>query len=674
YSWGYRTALDFSKGGRQEASFIVLSSRQLYSAYVYYGAPNGVRLEPPKFEFFHHGGDAILDGVPVKIATKLAKGAFLVRDVKSESGYAQLSDGEKVKGLDFRQSVAIRDGARFFRARIKDATGGDRAVTLLYAVPLPDGELAWWDDPRRRRTADETKFLEYDNTWGEECGRGPHSRWPIGAVTAGGRGVAVGIDPKAPAYYRIALNPKLRLLYIAYDLGLASPERDYADVSFCVYGFKAEEGFRGALEKYRQLNRDDFVSRVKKHGAWVPFKALSKMPGGNVDDFHLRFNEYMWDTKFDDEHDILSLRYKEPCTWWMKLKNRDGGLPKYSECLAFAQEELKRGVPDAQAWATSVFKDRFGRPAGMILNKPWCFGISWSMNAAAAIKGEMTEYKFKQSERDFEKNYGGREFPKGVDGEYVDSAELSCTLAADYDRDHFAAMKAPLTFSLDEYRPVVFKGLSVWDYCQDISRRLRERNRVLFANATPNHWSYLTPVMDAVGIEIGWNDGGKWQPDSPEQLIFWRAVAGDKPYCFLMTNNSSFTREKTEAFMKISLAYGLFPGFQCNYFYDGGGRHERDRDLWKKYMPLIRRVSEAGWRPVNRLAACEGVGVVMEQFGEKYLTLFNHGKKPADVKISFKVPVFSVRDLVKESDYAVNGDGLKLTLAAADVMLLELKD
>jgi hypothetical protein len=358
----------------------------------------------------------------------------------------------------------------------------------------------------------------------------------------------------------------------------------------------------------------------------------------------------------------------------MKLKNRDGGLPKYSECLSFAQEELKRGVPDAQAWATSVFKDRFGRPAGMILNKPWCFGISWSMNAAAAIKGEMTEYKFKQSEQDFEKNYGGREFPKGVDGEYVDSAELSCTLAADYDRDHFAAMKAPLTFSLDEYRPVVFKGLSVWDYCQDISRRLRERNRVLFANATPNHWSYLTPVMDAVGIEIGWNDGGKWQPDSPEQLIFWRAVAGDKPYCFLMTNNSTFTREKTEAFMKISLAYGLFPGFQCNYFYDGGGRHERDRDLWKKYMPLIRRVSEAGWRPVNRLAACEGAGVVMEQFGEKYLTLFNHGKKPADVKISFKVPVFSVRDLVKESDIAMNGDGLKLTLAAADVMLLALKD
>ena len=673
FGWGYRTAMDFSKGGRQEAKLTVLSSREINNVYAYYSAPKGVKLEPPKFEFFRPGGNALLDGVPVMAAKKFEKASFLVRDVKAESGYSRLADGVAAKGLSFTQKSENRSGVRFLSGRIEDVTKQDRAVTLLYAVPLPaKGKITWWDDPRRSREADPSKLTELENTWGEQCGRGPHSRWPIGAVAVDGRGIAIGIDPMKPAYYRIALNPKLRILYIAYDLGLASPERNYADLSLCVFGFKAEEGFRGAFEKYRTLYPEAFADRVKRHGGWVPFKALSKIPGGNVDDFHIRFNEYMWDTDFDDEHQILSLRYKEPCTWWMKLKNEAGGLPSYAECLAFAQAELKRGLPDAQAWATSVFKDSFGRPAGMILDKPWCFGIAWSMNAAPGIAGEMTEYKLKQSEKDFQGNYSGNEYPKGRDGEYVDSVELACTVAADYDRNHFAAMKAPLTFSLDEYRPVVFKGLSVWDYCYDLSRRLRERNRIMFANSTPNHWSYLTPLMDAVGIEISWNDGGKWKCDPPEQLLLWRSIAGDKSFCFLMTNDERFTREMTEAFMKVSLAYGLFPGFQCNYFFDGGNRHNRDRDLWKKYMPLIRRLSESGWRAVNRLAKCEGDGVVMEQFGEKYLTLYNHGKGCADVKMEFLVPVTGARELIENAEVAVQKGKAKFQLEPDDVMMLEL--
>jgi len=284
----------------------------------------------------------------------------------------------------------------------------------------------------------------------------------------------------------------------------------------------------------------------------------------------------------------------------------------------------------------------------MILDKPWCKGIAWSMNAAAGVAGEMTEYKLKQSEEDFQRHYGGKTFPKGVDGEYTDSAELACTVANDYYRKHFAAMKAPLTFATDSFRPCVFKGLSVWDYCQDLSRRLHAANRVHFANATPNHWSYLTPLMDAVGIEIGWGDDGEWKPDGPEQLIYWRAVAGDKPYCFLMTNGEGFTREMTEKFMKLSLAYGLIPGFQPNYYYDGKGRHDRDRDLFKKYLPIICRFSEAGWRPVNRLANVLGTGLVAEQFGDRFLTVHNQG--PCEAR--------GVLKLLSESGKAVAADAL----------------
>ena len=688
--WGHHADLDFSGPGRQEKKVTIYCNGRLDNVYAYYSASSGITLEPLKIELYDPVADACLDGVPVMRPDEALGAGFLMRDVGADGGYVRLDGWTVTRGIRFSEGCERDGDVRRITGRLEDTTGADRALTLLYAVPLPEGEIVWWNDPRQSRTADPASLCELCNVTGESSGRGAHSKWPIAAVTVGGRGIGIGIDPLRPAYYRFALNPKLRLLYIAYDLGLAAPERDFADVSLCVFDFPAEEGFRGALEKYRSIYPDAFAARVTKHGGWVPFEALSKLPGGQVEDFGFRFNEYMYDTAFDDAHGILSLRYKEPCTWWMKLKGASGGLPSYDECLARA-EELSRGIsrPEdweteedrrnaldgAQTWLTSVFRDRKGQPAGMILDKPWCHGIAWSMNAAPGIPcppGGMTEYSYKQSEADFEANYGATEFPEGRDGEYVDSSELACTVAEDHDRAHFAAMRSPLTFSADGHRPVVFKGLSVWDYCEDLSRRLRARNRVLFANATPNHWSYLTPLMDAVGIEIGWGDGGEWNPAGAEQLLYWRAVAGDKPYCLLMTNGPQFTREMTEKYMKLCLAYALLPGFQSNYFFDGAGRHERDRDLWRKYMPLICRLSEAGWRPVNRLASAAGAGLVCEQFGERYLTLYNHGSEPVTAEVTFMVSVASVTDLVSGAALPVVGGKSSLEFGPGEVAVLEV--
>ena len=89
-------------------------------------------------------------------------------------------------------------------------------------------------------------------------------------------------------------------------------------------------------------------------------------------------------------------------------------------------------------------------------------------------------------------------------------------------------------------------------------------------------------------------------------------------------------------------------------------------------MPLIRRLSESGWRAVNRLAKCEGDGVVMEQFGEKYLTLYNHGKGCADVKMEFLVPVTGARELIENAEVAVQKGKAKFQLEPDDVMMLEL--
>ena len=671
YGWGYRTWVDLSKPGRQEATLTVFPERPIYGAYVYYGAPAncGAKMEAPEFTFYRPAGDAILDGMPVTNPGRFRKAGFLVRDAAAMGGYSAIGPDAPAKGLALDCTQKWRDGARFVSARLKGVEGGDRAVTLVYAVELPPGEIVWWDDARRRRLADPSRRCELNNVLGGECARGGLSRYPIGAVTVGGRGIAIGIDPEVPGFFRIAVNPRLRLLYIAYDIGLAVPERNYGDVALTVFGFSGEEGFRGAYDAYRRLYPKSHEARVKKHGIWSAFEPIHKIK--DPDDFHFRFNEYMYDAAFDDAHGILSLRYKEPCTWWMKLTGESGRLPTYAECLAKAQDELRKGVPDARAWATSVFRDESGDPAGMILDKPWCKGIAWSMNAAPGIKGEMTEYTFKQSETDFQANYGKTEYPEGRDGEYVDSSELACTLAADFDRRHFAGMKAPLTFSQDRFLPCVHKGLCVWDYSQDIARRLRARGRVLFANATPNKWSFLTPQMDAVGLEIDWLPGGKWKPSPEEDLLYWRTVAGDKPYCFLMTNRKNFSYGATERYMKLCLAYAFMPGFQPNYFFTLG-YHERDRALFRKYLPTICRLSEAGWRPVNRLASTETAGMRVEQFGDRFITAINHGKDAGTAAVRFAAPGVAVTDMLTGRRVETAGGIANIPLAPGESVALEL--
>ena len=351
---------------------------------------------------------------------------------------------------------------------------------------------------------------------------------------------------------------------------------------------------------------------------------------------------------------------------------QNGAVATYEECVAKAKEELAKGVPDARAWETSVFKDERGWPVGSILNKPWCNGIAWSMNAAPGISG-FSEFLFKQgSAEDCAKRYS-KPKPEGWDGEYIDSSELACTVHEDFDRRHFTAMRTPLVYSADRKTPCVYSGLCVQEYMAEIHRRMLATDRISLANATPYKWSWLVPQADVAGYEISWCVDGKWKPSPEEQLVYWRALAGAKPYCFLMDvpGASKFTSEMTERYFKLSLAYGFLPGFQPSLFKTGV--HDRDRELFKRYVPLCKVVSEAGWRPVNRLVSTDTPGVRIEQFGESYVTVFNHGDAEAAAELRLlRGGAAKCKDLVSRRDVGFVGGGAVILAGSGDVAVLEI--
>jgi hypothetical protein len=122
-------------------------------------------------------------------------------------------------------------------------------------------------------------------------------------------------------------------------------------------------------------------------------------------------------------------------------------------------------------------------------------------------------------------------------------------------------------------------------------------------------------------------------------LLYRRAVCGPKPYCFLMNSNfDQFSMEMTEKFMKRSLAFGVFPGFfsadaSTGHYFTRPELYDRDRPLFKKYIPLCKRVAEAGWQPVP-LARSNHPSIHVERFGDSFLTVFNDTREACDVTIT----------------------------------------
>jgi hypothetical protein len=124
--------------------------------------------------------------------------------------------------------------------------------------------------------------------------------------------------------------------------------------------------------------------------------------------------------------------------------------------------------------------------------------------------------------------------------------------------------------------------------------------------------------------------------------------------------------------MKRCLAYGMFPGFFSHnasegHYFSQPRLYNRDRDLFKKYVPLCKTVAEAGWQPITR-AQSNDPKVYVERFGEKYLTVFNDSGRQTEVAITLTDKASGkVKELVGGTDLPVTNGKLTLSLKAEDV-------
>ncbi len=187
-----------------------------------------------------------------------------------------------------------------------------------------------------------------------------------------------------------------------------------------------------------------------------------------------------------------------------------------------------------------------------------------------------------------------------------------------------------------------------------------------------------------MGTETDWHREGVWTPMSDGELLYRRALSKGKPFCFLMnTRFEDFSPELVEKYMKRSLAYGMFPGFFSHNAAEGAyftrpQLFDRDRPLFKRYVPLCKRLAEAGWEPIT-MAHSSRIEVHVERFGTslgpRYLTVFNDSRQrqTAAVHLDQRWPERSSRELLSGRMLRWQDGETAITLDPEDVAVIAME-
>lgn len=603
-------------------------------------------------------------------------GGFMVRDAAANSNFCGFRDGKcEELGLELQGQWTGSDQALRLSGTLRDTTGKDRAVTLLFALPVQATGAQWGAGVRSARPI---TAGEYSNAVSLGTGAtGTMSQYPFSCVTAGDWGLGLGVDIGKPCQYRLVYNADTQQLFAAFDFGLVPDTKAFpsaAPFGLVIFSVDPAWGFRSAAARYYEAFPEAFACRSKDQGIWMPFCKISRVEG--FEDFGFKYKEGNDETAWDDQHGILTFRYTEPSTWWMSMPK---DMPRtYEAAMAEAKRRAEKGDQKAKALLTSGLHDEQGRYMMQFLDTPWCDGAVFSMSCLPGIQGETSDARIAWSGSVKDQLYGPNR--RGdLDGEYLDSLEGYVTSDTNFRREHFAVVNRPLTFTWSDHRPVIHKGFAVDEFVEWIAKDVHGLGKLMMANGVPYRFTFLCRNLDVLGTETDWVRGGSYQPMGQDEMGMIRTMCAQKPYLFLMNTNFDALAPFVERYFQRSLFWGMYPSMfspdaSTGPYWESPKWYNRDRELFKKYQPIIRRVAEAGWHPVT-LARTDTPGILIERFGpspagEVYLTLFNDGKEPQRAKVRVDANQLGVR--ATEGHELVSGASLALTAGDGRELQLEV--
>jgi len=221
----------------------------------------------------------------------------------------------RANDIDFTFNYIPKDRYIELQGEMQDLRGEDRALQVMYNVPLNADGWRWGDYIRGSRVINGS--THYENVYKIGDVR-TQSTYPFASIDNNTHGMSIAVPMDVPRIYRKGYD--LSEGYsIQYDFGLSNQTLKigpgHANFTFVVYKTDEPEwGFRSVVKKYYELYPGFFVKRNEREGTWTRDDP-ENIP--NVEDFGFKYYQswkYPNIANFKD-HDVYFFKYDEP--WGM---------------------------------------------------------------------------------------------------------------------------------------------------------------------------------------------------------------------------------------------------------------------------------------------------------------------------------------------------------------------
>lgn len=519
----------------------------------------------------------------------------------------------------------------------------DACFRLSVGMKYPPSEWTWFDDMQFASPLQGDRRYAFDgpSPYGLTQRR---SYYPFGVVATIAAVLVAETDGREPRHFQIEADSGERTLSVHYDLAVTRQTAHFPGLAVVRTRFRAApradaHPFREALRAWYARDPDWTHARVPIHGLWLPFTDLASV--SNPADFGFAFFEKVGARGSDIDaarsNGVLTLVYTEPWLYWLPLANtadwnRDAAWRRMGQV---ARTGLGKEREFASAGLLGAVRDAEQQPRLQFLDTPWSRGARMEVatdpelpvTTDAPINRAMAEWRFiRESLED-----------SRVDGIYLDS--MSAMETIDYNPATIAVADYPCTFVLADLKPGVAMPIQAVEFTSALAGYLRSRGKFLMANFPCWKFPFFMPYIDIPGEETTWFSGKRYVPMSERERNYRRAVSGAKPFGFLQASHfAELSSGDLEKYFRDCLALGLLPSF---FSHDGANDpywvdsklYERDRPLFRRYLPLTVRLSSAGWQPVPE-ATVSNSEIFAEQFGATtnaafWLTLRNTSGRSA---------------------------------------------
>ena len=650
------------------------------------------RLDVPQGAMFFDGALVTAPTRPVR-ETAADGGQVVVRDAAADSDFYSVGPPSAERqtrpvpelGLQVTcQRRQVSDGVYRIELAIADQTGQDRAINLYYLLPLEAIGWRWWDNVQEWRPIE--KAREYSNLVRSGVGAtGYQSLSPFSCVSSAERALSFLVTE--PRICRTSYDARQQEYVISFSLGLSQETKDpgRASATFHVAEIDPQWAMRATAQLYYRLLPKYFdPDRVpKKQGNWMAFTKISSVD--RPEDFFFAVHEGNNDVAWDNQNGILPFVYVEPMTFWMSMPPEE----ERSNAAAMARLESHLARPKSpsgeRAWAVKLsgLQTAEGQYEMSIRDTPWCNGAVFA-NCADPDVPEDGQH-LNQAHLNIKRLSGAIKAAQsqgGLAGIYLDSLE-GWGFLQNWRREHWKAADLPLTYDTRTKKPVLLNVMSTYEFTSHVADWMRSEGKLLMANSVPHRFPWLANPLDVMGTETNWLRNDRFAPPSADYMYLKRTMAWHKPYMFLMnTHYDDFGPKLVEQYMQRCLFYGMFPGFfsedaSSNPYFGNPKWYNRDRHLFRKYLPVIQQMAEAGWQPVT-LAQTDDPAVWVERFGktpetELYFTVMNTADKSTQTTLTLDRELAKNAQLLDLLKQTTINNPLRFELGPKQVMALRVQ-